>query len=302
MATKAVTQKSGRRTKWADIFANSDQYSDDMSIVLKDKEGNDITYSLGDLREYNEASNGELLASIETQKQQLQTESQNIEAAKQELLRQHNELMANRGRNEGNTVEKKLRSGKSVNAGEVADELGVDENDPIVGQVVRQLNLMKGDTDTKLKGVGDQLTQFQTILKNVLGTYLEDGYHNQYRDLESDLKKMPEKERKNYDFDSLKKYAEDNNFKDKAGRLDLKRAYRDKAHDFIQEQEVESRVSQRIKDRDREDRMRQVSKPGRPGDNLPTPTIDVSKSRDPLGDAMSAAMNDEELWKGFVEQ
>lgn len=301
MTVKNKTNPGGRTKKWADIFADTDNFADDMNIAIKQADGTEITYSLGDLRQYNEDHEGSLLANLESREKAVKADAANVEAAKRELLSTYEEIQRGAG-NPGGRAVARAAAGKKVTAADLAEDTGLDETDPIVGSLVKEINNLKANQKTESDGLKGTVVQLQNVIKNVLGTYLEDSYQTQFAGLQSDINKLPEKVRKTYTYDELKKHAEENKLMDKAGRLDLRKAFRERAADQLKDVEFEERLTKAKKDWENEARMANVQHPRRAGSTITQPEFDVSKSKDPIGDAINLAMKDDELWNGIMGQ
>ena len=283
-----------KKASWAEIFSNATAYPDDFVIAIKDKDGNDASYTMGDLRAYNEEHDGALLKSLEPEREKLEGEKQQVVAAREEVLRLF--------RQDGDAT-RKLEEGKKVTKKDVADQFELDESDPLVGSLVKQLNAVKGDTATKLEAITQAMTQQGNILKTVLGTYINRSVAEQYRALKSDIDGLPEKSRNKYSLKVLREHAEKGRWNDSDGMPDIARAFRDLAGEEIYAARRARDSAEDRKKWEQEQRMaitRELQTPHVSGDRIRKPPINVLKSKDPLGDALSQALQDDEILSQFA--
>ena len=279
---------------WKDVLADRDTYGDDMTIAGKDKAGNDVSYTLGYLRQYNEDHDGALLRTLEPERQQIARERDEVDRARQEVLRIYKQ-----GPGPGDPSS----SDQRVTRPEVAAQLQLDENDPLVGQVVKELNKTKGDLETKLNALSQSLAQQNNILATVLKTYINRSAQEQYRGLQKDIDSLPEKSRSKYGYDALKKHAESNRMNDPDGLPYLSRAFKDLAGDEIYAARLARDKADWEKDFEQKQRMssaREIQGARLAGDRLPKPKIDVMHTKDPIGEALSQASQDNDLWNSIL--
>lgn len=280
--------------KWKEIFADRDAYGDDMTISVKDKSGNDISYTLGDLRSYNEEHDGDLLRTLEPEVQKLNRDRQEVEAARQEVLRMYRE---------GSNPPVQPKPDERVTRSDVAVQFQLDESDPLVGQLVKELNRTKGDMTTKIDALSQSLAQQNNVLATVLRTYINRSAQAQYQGLKSEIDALPEKSRTKYSYDALKKHAETNRLNDPDGLPDLSKAFKDLAGDELYQARLARDKAEWEKEYNQKQRMssaREVQGARLAGDRLPKPKVDVMHSKDPIGEALSHASQDDELWSSIL--
>ena len=281
-----------KQSSWKDIFSDRDAYGDDMVVALKDKNGNDISYTMGDLRTYNEEHDGELLRTLEPEVEKLKRDRQEVEADRQEVLRMYQQT----GHPQPQPDERATKTS-------VAAQFQLDENDPLVGQLVKELNKTKGDMDTKLNALNQSLAQQNNILATVLRTYINRSTQEQYRGMQPDINALPEKSRTKYTYDILKKHAETNRMNDPDGLPDLARALKDLAGEEIYAARLAKDKAEWEKDYEQKRRMtsaREIQGARLAGDRIPKPKIDVMHSKDPIGEALTQASQDDELWNSIL--
>lgn len=282
-----------KKSTWKDIFSDHDAYGDDMTIALKDKDGNDVSYTMGDLRTYNEEHDGELLRTLEPQVEQLNRDRQQVEQARQEVLRMYKDANS----------QPQPQPNEIATKANVAAQFQLDENDPLVGQLVKEMNKTKGDMETKLSALTQSQNQFNNILATMLRTYINRSAQDQYRGMESDINALPEKSRSKYTYDILKKHAEDNRLNDKDGLLDLSRAFKDLAGEEMYAARLAKDKADWEKEYEQKRRMssaREIQGARLAGDRIPKPKIDVMHSKDPIGEALTQASQDDELWSSIL--
>lgn len=291
--------KKTSKAKWNDIFKNKETFGDDMVISLKDSEGKETTYTLGDLREYNEEHEGSLLESLEERETALKTEKQNLERGQESLSQIVMALAADTGE-DVNTLVARLKTGKKATKKEVSKATGMSEDDPLFGDVFKQVNEFRGETDTKIQSLVKIIDNIRAATVNVTNTYLDDFYESRF---ERAMANVPEKAKKELKaqltVESVRKMAEKSGYKDDKGRLVLSKAIDDLVSPYRaaeQEEQLRTKIRKELED---EQRMASIPKPGQGGPQRKA-TIDVSKSMDPLGDAMAAAANDDEMWNSLV--
>src|SRR5947207_12652214 len=91
--------KAKKSAKWSEIFKDTDNFADDFVIAVKAKDGTEMSYTLGDLREYNEENEGALLQSLEDRENAIKTDQQKISAAQNQLSTIVQGLAAETGEN-----------------------------------------------------------------------------------------------------------------------------------------------------------------------------------------------------------
>jgi len=283
------------KATWKDIFSDKNAYPDDFVIEVKGKTGDPMSYNLGELRTYNTEHEGSLLRTLTTREQELATREQTMTAAQQSLVELATVIEEATGK-PITEVAKEFQANKGkITKKQAAEATGLDENDPILGPIVKQFNTLKTEAETRESTLTNEIKQLKTILGTALRVNLDDHYRDRFSRL-----KIPKGAEKEITLQSLLNTAKDRNLQDPSGRYDIEEAFQRLAGPHLQKEHDEQ---VRKDERERllnEQRMANIPHPGRAGSGLPKPTIDVSKSKDPLGDAFNAAMQDEELWKGIT--
>lgn len=278
---------------WKDIIVDRDFYGDDMPLAGKDKNGNDVSYTLGDLRGWHQEYGDEILRSLEPEREKLARDRQEVEQARQEVLRLYKEGPATTQAAEGQRVTKAA----------VVEQFNLDENDPLVGQLVRQMNKDRTEAQGKLDALSQSMTQHNNILATVLKTYINRSTQEQFNNLKSNIDALPEKSRARYTYDILKKHAEVNRLNDPDGLPDLNRAFKDLAGEELYAARLARDKQEWEKDFQQKQRMtsaRETQAGHLAGDRLPKAQIDVMHTKDPLGKALSMAQQDDELWNTLL--
>lgn len=181
---------------------------------------------------------------------------------------------------------------------EVAATTGLDENDPLVGQVVKELKAITSRLD---KTDAELATQRDKILKPITATYLNDFYELQWERAKNTL---PKKAQEKLTYEDAIKHAERRGLKDRAGRLDLAEAARDLASPFVQDEwrdQERTKLRKELKD---EAFASSLPKPGQTG-----PRGGVAKTfKDDKGrtksfdQVLQDAAQDTDLWRGIATE
>lgn len=269
--------------KWAEILKDTAAYGDDFTVSLKDGQ----TMTLGEMRSYDRENEGALTAKLTAREQELNTRESNVNTATKQVAN----LINKYAESAGMTVEDVLE-GKTPTKRQVAANTELDENDPLVGQVVKKLNAMQTQIDNrdaeiktlKEKGIGP-----------ILNTYLEDFYEAKWEKVAPTLPKGAKLELK-----QVMEHAEKNGLRDSKGRYDLTKAVRDLTYDARVDEEAEKRVAGlRKKDQD-EALMSSIPKPGSQARFGTPKNFKDDKGKTKTFDAvMNDALQDVDLWKGI---
>lgn len=101
--------------------------------------------------------------------------------------------------------------------------VALDENDPLLGSIVREVRKLQNDQKTQLEALRTEMTatvgKLAGVAKQATGAYLDDFYATTFNSIKETL---PSKAK--VTLEDLTKFAEENNFKDKVGRYDLRGA------------------------------------------------------------------------------
>lgn len=276
--------------KWAEILEDSSSFANDMKIDL----GNGITKTLGELRAEDKESKGAITASFTAKERQLAEEKQQLERASLQVTSLFQQYLDATGLSPEEAL-----AGKGAQKKEVAKNLELDPNDPIVGKFVTALNEVKNEIGS-IKGT---LSQHQEkVLKPMLSTYLDDYYQDRWNDkLEPSL---PKAAKGKIVFDDVMKHAEKEGYKDARGRLDLNKAVRDLTYDYRVEEAAQARAQEEVKKLRDQETVAAMGKPGTigPGRNTTPKQFKNEKGRTvSLDQALEMARHDADIWTGGVQ-
>lgn len=213
-----------------DILNNA-KYPDDMVLNLPDGS----TVNVGEIRSLPVAERQALTAQIEQRQNTLgQAElafaAKFQDAVKAGWIAQDGKIVA--------PVQQQQQQAKQPTAAELraaaAVEYGLDENDPLLGPVVKEMKIQLAERDktlnelrTKLDALPGQFDSLKTtftdslgkvtgVVNTSVGRYLNDTYQQQFaaaiKDLPKDVK---------VDYEAAYKYASDHGLKDKDGFLQI---------------------------------------------------------------------------------
>jgi hypothetical protein len=275
--------------KWAEILSNK-QYPDDFVISVKNGDKTE-TLTLGQMRAEDTESRGALTAELTRKEQDILKREKDVTNASKGIATMLENLSTKTGLSYEELIE-----GKTPTKKVVAQAAELDENDPLVGALVKEIKGLRAElTTTK----GD----IETVRKNALGpmlnTYLEDYYEGTWEKITPTLPKGAKVERA----DALK-YAQDNGLKDSRGRLDLRKAVRDLTYDDRINEEAEKRVADlRKKDEDTRT-IAAAPKPGGTHINVKTDRslLDAKGRTKSFDDMLTEAAADTEMWKAIQSQ
>lgn len=270
------------------MIADKTTYPDTFSFKLPD--GTDVT--IGDLRADLSEHDGELTASVAEKMTELETRKTQLVNAEKEVLGYWDNYL----KLTGLTAEEALAGKKPKTAAAVSDETGLDESDPIVGQMVKIVNGLKAEVDG-LKGKFS--TTEQNVLKPMLNTYLDDYYSDRFED--RILPKLPEKAREKVTLESVLAHAQKEGYKDSKGRLNLDRAAKDLAEPFTLELTRAQIREEERKNLRNEMAMESMDRPGsrnslnNPRNGTPKSFKNEKGQTKSFDEALQMAMSDDEI-------
>src|SRR5215469_358477 len=209
--------------KWADILKDSATYGDDFVVTMKDGE----TVTIGQMRAYDRENEGALTQRLTAKEKELAGRESNLNTASIEF----GKLVERVAEQSGMSVDD-LLAGKAPTRRAVAQSSGLDENDPLVGSLVKEIKAMRADFASQIDVVKKQ------ALGPMLSTYLEDYYEASWEKLSPSIPKSAKVTR-----DEALKYATDNGYKDSKGRLDLSKAIRDLTYDARVDEAAAAKVA-----------------------------------------------------------
>jgi hypothetical protein len=279
--------------KWKDILADKNTYPDDFVITTKDGE----TFNLGAAREYDREHEGELTQRLTAKEQALAKEKLELEKASTGVYEMFNKYLELTGL----TAEEALAGKKPLSKRAAAENAELDENDPLVGSMVKEVNKLKAE----IKAMGTQMSDArEKILKPMLGTYLDDYYHDRWEDRIAP--KLPEKAKDKIKLEDVMKYAEKEGLKDSKGRLNLDRAASEMTSEYRQDEWREQERTKIRKQLEEESLTASMPKPG--GGPNSSPRKEVAKNfRDDKGrtktfdQVLQDAANDADLWSSIAK-
>jgi hypothetical protein len=239
------------------------------------------------MRAYDTESKGALTADLTRREQELQTRESNVSKASTQIATMLERTAAAAGMTVDDLIE-----GKAPTRRQIAESADLDENDPLVGKLVKEIKGLRSElTATK--------TDIETVRKSALGpmlnTYLEDYYESTWEKIEPSLPKGASLKR-----EEALKYAQDNGYKDAKGRLDLRKAAKDLTYDARVKAEAE-RMATDLRKKDDDARvLASVPKPSSLGTRIKTDkslTNEKGQTKN-FDEVLNDALADTDLWRG----
>jgi len=267
---------------WKDILTDKATYGDDFAVSMKDGS----TLTLGEMRTYDAETKGALTADLTRREQDIAKREKSVNDASIVLSTVIEKTAAANGLTPDEFI-----NGKAPTRRQVAAANDLDEDDPLVGKLVKEL-----------KGLREELKatrgEIDTVKKNALGpmlnTYLDDYYEGKWEKLSTSMPKSAKLTR-----EEALRYAQDNKLVDSRGRFDLSKAIKDLTYEARVQEDAERRVADlRKKDRD-EAVLASVPRPGNLGAKIKTDkSLTNEKGQTKTFDEMlSDAESDTEMWK-----
>lgn len=271
--------------KWKEILSDSSLYPDDFTVALKDGQ----TMTLADMRAYDRENEGALTARLSAREKEIEKREKTVNDASISLGSVVEKVAASSGL----TVEELLQ-GKTPTKRAVAAAADLDENDPLVGTVVKQLKVMQAKIDA-VEAQNNSLRK--DALGPMLNTYLDDFYESRWEKLSPGIPEGAKVERQ-----QAMEYAQKNGLKDAKGRLDLDKALRDLTY----EDRVKADAKKMAADlRKKDDDARVLASVPKPGGNLGakirtdkslTNEKGMTKNFDEM---LAMAQEDTEMWRAI---
>jgi hypothetical protein len=131
--------------KWAEILKDSQSYPDDFTVALKDGQ----TMTLADMRSYDKENEGALTSRLTAREKELEKREKTVNDASITL----GGVVEKVATASGLTVDE-LLAGKTPTKRQVAAATDLDENDPLVGTVVKQMKAMQAKIDAQEQQIG----------------------------------------------------------------------------------------------------------------------------------------------------
>lgn len=267
-----------------DILLAGSKYADDMVISLPDG----TTATIGEMR-----------ALEVEEKQRLLQRSQTLEQAETELAKRIH-AAAQQGLLEPSQprhTDADLRSA-------AATQYGLTEDDPLLGQVVKEMKRMEADNAKKLEAIqtanAAELRSLKEITAKAVGGYLSDRYATKFSAAQSAL---PADIAKKVTLEDAIKYAETNRLMDSVGAYDINAAVERLTWNDMKEHERAEIRKQATMDAEKAAALSRIKPSG-----IRTVNPEASKGFDPfvkdgdrtrtksLDEVLAEAANDEALW------
>jgi len=272
---------------WKEVLTDKNTYPDDFVVALKDGQ----TLSLGDMRSYDKEHEGELMQRLTAKEQEIAKREKNVNDASVQLAT----VIEKTAASAGISVEDFLQ-GKAPTKRQVADANDLDESDPLVGNLVKQMKTMQATIDAQANEIKSVKT---SALGPMLNTYLEDYYETRFEKLSTDLPKGSKVELK----DALE-YAQKNGYKDQKGRLDLGKAIKDLTYDARVQEAAEKKAAELSKKHDDERVLASAPRPSSLGTKIKTDKslLNEKGQTKNFDEVLNDALTDTDLWKGVTVQ
>jgi hypothetical protein len=283
--------------RWKEILADS-KIADDFVISL----GDGTSRTMGEIRAEDRESEGALSRKWTQQEEALRQREAQLGAAEIELMQRVDGYAKRQGISVEDFIMGKGNPASSLPTApsrrDVAAQTGLDENDPLVGEVVKQLKALTARLD---KTDQELLTQRDKILKPITATYLNDYYELQWERTKNTL---PKKAQEKLTYDDALKHAERRGLKDRAGRLDVAAAAQDLASPFVQDEwrdQERAKLRKELKD---EAFASSLPKPGQTGPRggVPKSFKDEKGRTKSFDQVLNDAAQDAELWRGIATE
>lgn len=273
--------------KWADLLKDKTLYPDDFTVVVR-RDGKEESLSLGDMRAYDAESRGALTADLTRRETEILSREKNVNDASVQLAT----VIEKTATAAGMTVDELLQ-GKAPTRKAVAVAADLDESDPLVGSLVKEIKSLRSEIQSVK---ADSERTRKDALGPMLTTYLEDYYDNTWEKLEPTLPKGAKVSR-----DEAIKYANDNGYKDSRGRLDLRKAAKDLTYDARVKAEAETMAADLRKKDDDARVLAAAPKPSGTHINVKTDkSLLNSKGRTKdFDEVLNDALIDTDMWKGI---
>lgn len=276
--------------KWKDLLADKATYADDFVVSVK-VNGKDETLSLGEMRSYDAESKGELTADLTRREADILKREKNVSQAEVSI----GTVIEKTAAAAGMSVDE-LLAGKAPTKKQVAQSADLDENDPLVGTLVKEIKFLRAEVQS-VRSDGDKTRK--EALGPMLNTYLEDYYEGRWDKLEPTLPKGAKVTR-----EQALKYATDNKYVDSRGRLDLSKAVKDLTYEDRINAEAEKRVADRMKQEEDKRVLASAPRPSSLGTRTKTDkslTNDKGQTKN-FDEVLNDALTDTDLWRGVAGQ
>jgi hypothetical protein len=269
---------------WKDILSDP-AIPDDFALNV-----NGETMTLGSMRAYDRDSRGELTRQLTAREQDMAKREKLVNDASVGMAT----MLERVGQATGLTPDE-LLAGKMPTKKEVAQTAGVDENDPLVGSLVKDIKTLRAE-------VAASNGKLEELRKNALGpmlnTYLDDFYELQWERLHGQIPEGSKLERQ-----AALDYAQKQGLRDAKGRWDLGRAIRDLTYEDRVKAEAKKLATEERKKMQDEFALRNVPRPSQLGQRVkPDKSVLNEKGQvKSFDEVLNDAVNDAELWRGLAK-
>jgi hypothetical protein len=269
---------------WKDILSDP-AIPDDFALNV-----NGETMTLGSMRAYDRDSRGELTRQLTAREQEMAKREKLVNDASVGMAT----MLERVGQATGLTPDE-LLAGKMPTKKEVAQTAGVDENDPLVGSLVKDIKTLRAE-------VAASNGKLEELRKNALGpmlnTYLDDFYELQWERLHGQIPEGSKLERQ-----AALDYAQKQGLRDAKGRWDLGKAIRDLTYEDRVKAEAKKLATEERKKMQDEFALRNVPRPSQLGQRVkPDKSVLNEKGQvKSFDEVLNDAVNDAELWRGLAK-
>lgn len=269
---------------WKDILADQ-AVPDDFAVSV-----NGETMTIGDMRAYDRESKGALSAQLTARETEMAQREKIVNDASIGI----STILERVGQATGLSPDE-LISGKTPTKKEVAKAAELDENDPLVGTLVKEIKAVRAE-------LAATNGRYEDLRKNALGpmlnTYLGDFYDLQWERLSGQIPEGATLTR-----EQALEHANKSGYKDSKGRLDLGKAIKDLTYDARIKVEAKKLATEERKKMENEFAMRSVQRPSQLGQRVkPDKSVLNEKGQvKSFDEVLNDAVNDADLWRGLAK-
>lgn len=268
--------------KWKDLLTDK-SIPDDFAISV-----NGETLTFGQMREYDREHEGELTQRLTAKESELAKREKTITDASVGMATMLERVSAATGMSTDDLLEGKMPTKKVV-----AASADLDENDPLVGKLVKEIKGLRSEFAGKV----DELRK--NAIGPMLNTYLDDFYEDRW-----DSKIAPSlPEGSKLTLKEALDHANKNGIKDGKGRFDLARAAKELTYDERVAADAKKLAAVERKKMEDEAALASVPRPSSLGQRVkPAKTLLNDKGQvKNFDDVLNDAVNDADLWKGIAQ-
>jgi hypothetical protein len=226
-------------------------------IISSAKYADDIVFSLPD---GTTATIGEIRALPSEERQQLLQRQQTVSDAEMALARKVQQAVAAGWMTDKGEIVAPAKHTDAELRRAASAETGLDEGDPLLGPVVKEMKAELAKRDTVLKTMQDEfktsIATITNVVKSAVGANLDERYQSEFsratKDLPKDIK---------VEYEGVFNYATENGLKDKFGRLDIARAVKFMTFDDVMKHERKSVREEVSRDLEQRNRVATATRP-----------------------------------------